>query len=287
MRNNLAPSTGDGDGEDHLAYRISSVDHALEALLLLRDRGLIRVSDLAHDLRIGRSTAHRILSTLQYHGFATQDSLTRAYRVGPIALTTIASKMDGAEVRAAARPHLEAVWRTLNETIHLVVLEGNGARFIDGLEGRQVLHVGVRTGMLLPAHCTAAGKALLARLTRDELRRLYPRPMAGPTPKSIVTLPLLQAELRATRRRGYATNFGESHPALTAVAVAITDMSGRAVAAVAAAAPQDRLPRTVVPNVATALRNTAESIRAALSLATETASGEPTGPGSPVMPDPL
>jgi DNA-binding IclR family transcriptional regulator len=285
MRNTAARSPG--DDQEQLAYRISSVDHALQALLLLRDRGTVRVSELAQDLRIGRSTAHRILTMLQYHGFATQDSLTRAYRAGPLALTTMASEVDGADIRAAARPHLEALWRLLNETIHLVVLEGNGARFIDGLEARQVLRVGVRTGMLLPAHCTAAGKALLARLPRDELRRLYPRPMAGPTPKSIVTLPLLQAELRSARRRGYATNFGESHPSLVAVAVSISDMSGRTVAAVAAAAPQDRLPRPAVPKIAVALRNAAESIGAALSLAAEGASGGSRGENHADAPDPL
>lgn len=271
---NTATQTS-SDSQEQLAYRISSVDHALQALLLLRDRRIVRVSELAQDLRIGRSTAHRILSMLQYHGFATQDSSTRAYRAGPVALTTIAGEADESDLRAAARPHLEALWRMLNETIHLVVLEGNGARFIDGLEARQVVRVGVRTGMLLPAHCTAAGKALLAKLPRDELRRLYPRPMAGPTTKSIVTLPLLQAELRSARRRGYATNFGESYPSLVAVAVSISDMSGRTVAAVAAAAPQERLPRTAVPKVAAVVRNAAESIGAALSLAAEAGSAGP------------
>lgn len=265
---NAANRNADASAEQ-LAYHIASVDHALRALLLLHDRGTIRVSELAEYLEVGRSTAHRILGMLQFHGFVSQDSSTRAYRAGPVALTTLPTEVDAADIRSAARPHLEALWRQLNETIHLAVLEGNGARFIDGLEARQVLRVGVRTGMLLPAHCTAVGKALLAQLSSDELRRLYPRPMAGPTPKSIVTLPLLQAELRLARRRGYATNFGESEPSLTAVAVSISDMSGRAVAAVAAAAPQDRLTRPTVPKVAAALRTTADSIGAALSLAAE------------------
>jgi DNA-binding IclR family transcriptional regulator len=270
-----------GDGAEQLAYHIASVDHALRALLLLHDRGTIRVSELAEYLEIGRSTAHRTLGMLQYHGFVSQDSSTHAYRAGPLTLTTLPTEVDDADIRTAARPHLEALWRQLNETIHLAVLEGNGARFIDGLEARQVLRVGVRTGMLLPAHCTAVGKALLAKLPPAELRRLFPRPMAGPTPKSIVTLPLLQAELRLARRKGYATNFGESHPSLTAVAVSISDMSGRAVAAVAIAAPQDRLTRPLVPKVAAALRTTADSIGAALSLAAEGSSGRATSGALP------
>lgn len=265
---NTGDLTTDNADDGQPAYHISSVDHALRALLLLHERGAVRVSELAEHLNIGRSTAHRILGTLQYHGFVTQDSATRAYRAGPMTLTTMRSAVDRADLLAAARPHLEALWRHLNETIHLAVLEGNGARFIDGLEARQVLRIGVRTGMLLPAHCTAVGKVLLAALPPGQLSRLYPRPMAGATPKSIVTLPVLQAELRLTRRRGYATNFGESHSSVSAMAVTITGTSQTAVAAVAMAAPAERFDRASVPKMGATLRGTAEAISASLALGT-------------------
>ena len=50
----------------------------------------------------------------------------------------------------------------LGETCHLMVLEGNGVRFIDSVEGKHVLRVGSRVGRLLPANRTSGGKALLA-----------------------------------------------------------------------------------------------------------------------------
>ena len=267
MRDTGHLATGN-DGDDQPAYHLNSVDHALRALLLLHERGAVRVSELAEHLEIGRSTAHRILATLRYHGFVTQDSATRAYRAGPTTLTTVRSTVDRADLLTAARPHMEVLCRHLNETIHLAVLEGNGARFIDGLDARQGLRVGVRTGMLLPAHCTAVGKALLASLPPSQLSRLYPRPMAGATPKSIVTLPVLQAELRLARRRGYATNFGESHSSLSAIAVTIRGADQTAVAAVAIAVPADRFDRAAVPKIAATLRGTAQDISASLALAT-------------------
>ncbi|MEU8274327.1 hypothetical protein ACFYOK_01750 [Microbispora bryophytorum] len=46
---------------------------------------------------------------------------------------------------------------------------------VDGVEGPQALHVGSRIGMLLPAHVTSGGEALLAELLDEELRALYPR----------------------------------------------------------------------------------------------------------------
>jgi DNA-binding IclR family transcriptional regulator len=277
--------TTDNGEDDQPAYHLRSVDHALRALVLLDERGVVRGSELAEHLEIGRSTAHRILGTLQYHGFVTQDSATRAYRAGPITLTRVRSEVDYGGLLAAARPYLEALRRQLNETIHLAVLEGNAARFIDGLEGRQVLHIGVRTGMLLPAHCTAVGKALLASLPPAQLSRMYPRPMAGATPKSIVTLQVLQAELRLTRRRGYATNFGESHSSVGAVAVTITSTSQTAVAALAMAAPTERFDRTAVPRIAATLRGTAEAISASLALAAMSVPAAPAGvPIGPAVP---
>ncbi|WP_107081606.1 IclR family transcriptional regulator domain-containing protein [Streptomyces sp. SBT349] len=45
-----------------------------------------------------------------------------------------------------------------------MVVEGNSARFVDGVQIPRVIRVGPRVGMVLPAHATAAGKAILAAL---------------------------------------------------------------------------------------------------------------------------
>jgi DNA-binding IclR family transcriptional regulator len=60
------------------AYRLSSVDHALELLLLFRSRPALRVSEVAAELDVARSTAHRLLGMLVYRQFAVQDPVTRS-----------------------------------------------------------------------------------------------------------------------------------------------------------------------------------------------------------------
>ena len=65
------------------AYPISSVDSALRLLLLVGEQGMLRVADASRALGVGRSTAHRLLSMLQYHGFVQQDPVSRAYLAGP------------------------------------------------------------------------------------------------------------------------------------------------------------------------------------------------------------
>ena len=97
-----------------------------------------------------------------------------------------------------------------------MVLEGNGVRFVDGVEGSGSLRCGTRIGVLMPAHVTSGGKALLAQLPGDDLRQLYPHGLPPWDRKAISTMPALARELAAVRRRGYATNNEESEAGIRA-----------------------------------------------------------------------
>lgn len=245
------------------SYPIESVDNALRLLLVLRERKELRVSDAAGHLDVARSTAHRLLAALRYRGFVTQDS-RRIYRPGPVFFEVGLAAVQGLDIRRASRGHLDTLSRELGETVHLMTLEGNGARFIDGVEGHHVLRVGVRTGVLLPAHCTSGGKALLAELSQDELRALYPRGIPAVTAAAVTNLSELHRELVLTRKRGYGTNFDESDRGISAVGVCVRDQLGRAVAAIATAVPSVRFPPAQAPEFAKALHRTAEAIGSSL-----------------------
>ena len=212
-------------------YPLRSVDNALTLIRLLRERGPLRLTDAAEALGSSRSTAHRLLAMLEYHGFARQDPETRAYAAG-----------DGAvDLRAAARPALERLGAELGETVHLAVLRGAEIEFLDSVETTQGLRIGSRVGIRMPAHCTAAGKAILAGLDPAELSRRYPGGrLERMTPRSLKSLKGLEEELRAVRERGYATNFAESEADIAAVAVAIPGQD----ASITVSAPLTRLPET-------------------------------------------
>jgi DNA-binding IclR family transcriptional regulator len=156
------------------------------------------------------------------------------------------------------RGHLRALHDELGETCHLMVLEGNGTRFLDCVECTHVLRVGSRVGMLLPAHCTSGGKTLLAELSAAQLTALYPRELPGAPGGVPVQLNALRRQLASIRRRGYATNFEESDRGIVAAGACVRDSAGRAVAALAVAAPSARCPRSRVPALAAAVVAAAE-----------------------------
>jgi IclR family acetate operon transcriptional repressor len=226
---------------------LDSVDNALRLLLLLRRDGLLRVTQVADELGVAHSTAHRLLASLRHRGFVVQDG-SRAYRPGP-ACAELGSAAYVLGLTPLVRERLERLNAEVGETVHLVVRTGRDVRFIDGVEGSQVLRVGSRTGMVLPAHRTSGGKALLAELPADQLAALYGE-----------ELDAFRRELATTRRRGYGVNVEESERGVVALGVAVHDADGRAVAAITVAAPSARFRRQEMAAVLPALRAAAARI---------------------------
>ena len=244
-----------------------SVDNALRILTLVGETKSVRVVEVASHLGVSRSTAHRLLDALNRRGYVVKDA-AHVYRIGP-AFTHAGLAMENMPSwQPKAHLQMRQLASDTGETCHLAVLEGNSVRFIDGIVSERLLRVGSRVGMLLPAHNTAAGKAILSEMSVENIQALYPFGLPGSTPASPTAPAKMLAfrrELVATRRRGYAINVGDTEVGVTAVGAAIHDHSGRTVAALALAAPSARVSRSDIGNLAEMLRATVQAIEVDLS----------------------
>jgi DNA-binding IclR family transcriptional regulator len=199
-----------------------------------------------------------------------QELPSRRYRAGAALLEVGLSALRNLDVRRTARPHLESLAQEVRETVDLVMLGELGPpapviRFVDVAEGPERLRVTSRLGEVRPAHCTASGKVLLAGLPTGRLDVMYPDSGLPPlTSRSVTARAQLFAELVEVRRRGFATNVGESIDALSAVAVPIHDPAGAVVAALAVSAPSSRLEPGRIESVAQVAKRTATVIEAAM-----------------------
>jgi IclR family acetate operon transcriptional repressor len=242
-------------------YPIASVDNALTLLSLFRERGQIRVSEAAEALGAARSTAHRLLAMLEYHRFARQDPVTKAYLPGPALIEVGLAALGSLDIRAVARPVLERLSAEVQETVHLVALHDGSALFLDSVETSRALRIGSRVGRVMPAHCTAGGKALLAQLPAGDVRRLYDDgALEQLTSRSLASVADLEADLAAIRERGFATNFGQSEPDVAAVAVAVPGRPDRG-AAITVSAPITRLAEDDAPRIAQAAARAAAELQ--------------------------
>jgi IclR family transcriptional regulator, acetate operon repressor len=221
-------------------YAIESVDNALRILQILRDSGQVRVSDMAAELGIARSTAHRLLAMLVYRDFAVQAE-DRSYRPGPAMAAGPLRREPTQRLRQVMRPHMEALCDQVAETINLVVRLGTQTRFLHTVESAQVLRVGDRQGTILPAWKTSGGKALLAELSDTQLTALLrgangrpPEGMTAAERRSLVN------ELRLVRDQGYAENIQESESGVCAIGLCVRDKGGDPVAALSVSAPSVR-----------------------------------------------
>jgi IclR family transcriptional regulator, acetate operon repressor len=222
-------------------YLIESVDKALRLLHMFLAVDKMRVSEAAEELDVAPSTAHRLLTMLQYHGFVAQDRRTHEYVPGPDLVRfglAVAKQLD---LRQRARPIMEALALAVNETVHLGVPQAGNVLYVSSVESTRVLRIGARTGASIPLHSVSLGKALLAALSGSRFDELYPkRTLHQMTENTIATKSELSKQLAAIRKRGYAYSCGESEDGVASIAMAVLRQDGEPSASLSISAPAMR-----------------------------------------------
>ncbi len=227
---------------------IRSVDRAV-AILDLLARGPRESADfagssgaeVARELRVHRSTALRLLGTLERHALVERDPKTAKYRLGR-RLPQLASVVTGElDLRAVARPVCESLAEATGETVTLDILEGDEIVPIEQATGSTAFVSVNWLGRRTPVHCTASGKVILA-FTADGIRkRLLAHPLERRTPRSIVDVAELEKQLTAAREGGFARTFEELEVGLDAIAAPVYSADGEVVGAVDVSGPAQRL----------------------------------------------
>ena len=262
----MAESTTVDNGNP--AYPIGSVDSAMRLLLMISERDRVRIAEAAKDLGVARSTAHRLMQMLVYHGFVRQDAESRSYVAGPRLIglgLKLVRKMD---VRNIARPYMMSLSAELGETVHLFVLQAErNVLCLDSVEGPRGLRVGSRTGIVLAAHACSSGRALLATLPTDDVMEMYPSPKLPRHEHCTITLrsDLLEL-LESARHLGYSVQRDEIEPEVSTVSAPLRNNHGPASFAFVVALPTSRLLDGAVATIGEAVVRSARDVGAALGV---------------------
>jgi len=221
---------------------LSSVGNAARLLkaFLSRERE-IGVSELSRRLGLGKSTVHRLLTTLVQEGLVEKTD-SGGYRLGLTMFElgqVVQSHMD---LHGAVGPVLAALREETHEGCQVGVLDGHEVVYIDRLESSQTLRLFNETGRRVPVHTTSSGKVLLAHLADDDLDRVLDvAPLNQMTPKSITDPAALRTELSRIRARGWSEAVEEREIGVASIAAPVRDASGRVVAAISIGAPAARM----------------------------------------------
>ncbi|GGA67206.1 IclR family transcriptional regulator [Pseudoclavibacter endophyticus] len=237
-----AVPSADTSSEPRGRYTIDAVDNAARILLMLAERPWLRTSDVANELGVARSTAHRMVSTLLERGLLRYNPGDKSYGAGYRLVELGMSVIGVGDLKSEAIPFLAQVAAMTGETAHLIVLEGDEIVFVSVAEGGHVIRAASRVGARVPAHATAAGKCLLAQLSPAEFDQLYPSATLAPaTDATIRSRVALVETLDTVRAQGFAVNDGESESELAAVSAPIIDTRGTAHGAISISGPKERV----------------------------------------------
>jgi IclR family acetate operon transcriptional repressor len=170
----------------------------------------------------------------------TLDPVTRRYHLGSRLWQWARIYQDRLQVLPTALPYFVRVRDALNETVQLAVLDHDDVIYVAKMESSRPLTLASSVGSRLPAYATGIGKAMLAALADETVQALYPAALARFTSHTAKTLAELTADLRETRRRGYALDRGEYSEDVRCVAIPILGEGNTLVAGLSVSVPQAR-----------------------------------------------
>jgi len=225
--------SGTGGGPDE-RYLVPALIRGLKILSTLsRENSKLTLSEVAASLGTTRSSAYRLLYTLEHLGFVEYDARSKNYALGPQVLALGYGYLASRDIIDVAMPHLVRLRDRTGWSAHLGELHGRDVVYVARVATRRSIASIVHVGTRLPAHATTMGRILLSSLSDQEIRDLYNQDLSRSFNLSPYSdLGELLKQIAADRAEGIVVQSSGYEPGVASVAAPIHDVSGRIVAAI-------------------------------------------------------
>jgi DNA-binding IclR family transcriptional regulator len=207
---------------------VQSVERSMILLeKLAEEKNGIGITRLSEMVGLHKSTVHRLLGTLMSRGYVEKKIDSDKYKLGKKILFLASSILDSMDLRKIARPYLRKLANTTNEVVHLSILDGDEAVYVDKLESDYMnssVRMNSQIGKRVPLYCTAVGKVLVAHLDDASIRAIVKEEsMIKLTEKTITNMDDFIEEINRVREKGYALDDVENEEGIRCIAVPIYD----------------------------------------------------------------
>lgn len=249
------------DGKKH---RVQSVERAFEILEAVAtagkeigQRASLTLSQISHETGLSQATVHRLLKTLvalEYMKQLPSKEYTLGAKLIPLGIGATPPLAD------LAKPFLLGLEEAIHETANLAVLDGDLITYIAQVPSRHHMRMFTEVGRRVRPHASGVGKAILAGLKNDQVKRIVNRTgLPRYTDNTLLTVDDLLADLVEIRRRGYAIDDGEQEIGVKCIAVALPLSPAGATlpAAISVSGPSIRMDAETVAKSVEELRKTA------------------------------
>ncbi|ANG63190.1 IclR family transcriptional regulator [Marinobacterium aestuarii] len=248
------------------AVQVQSLSRAL--LLLKRisasSNGL-NLTELAGELALAPSTAHRLLNSMRQLGFVDFDEQSGLWTVGVTAFSVGSAYLKKRDFVAEARSHMKRLVAETGETSNLAILDGHNHVFVGQVECSEVMRMVVQIGSRGTLHAAGVGKALLSGLSDTEVTNIINHTgLASLTQNTITTPAVFMEELRKIRLQGFSVDDEEQVSGLRCIAANIYDENAEVIAAVSISGPSVRVSRDRLDHYSAAVMRAAAAITLAI-----------------------
>ena len=244
---------------------VQALDRGLTLLRELASARSITLSDLAIRTEMPPSSTHRILTTLQKHGYVEFDETRQEWMIGIEAFRIGNTYLVRTNLVEAARKTLRRLMEETGETANLGIADSGDVVFVDQVETHNPIRAFFRPGTRGHMHSSGIGKALLSDMLRRDVEKII-RTKGQPefTPKTLTSTEDLFSDLDATRERGWSIDDEERYSGMRCVASTIYNTFGEAVAGISVSGPTVRFPNHVISELGPKVKQAADEVTNAI-----------------------
>lgn len=245
-----------------MSGNIQVIDRALDILeiLCVEQEGL-GVTEIGKRLALHKSTVHRIVSAMAERGYVEKVPNKALYRMGLKLVELSSVYLNSVELKTEAKPYLREISSKYKLAVHLAILDGCDAVYIDKVDTVGDIRLYSQIGRRIPVHCSGLGKCLFSGLSDNEIQeRLSDYSFTKFTSNTITDNNEFKRQIRETRFTGFAADDEEHDEFIRCVAVPIYDYRDKIIAAVSIAGPSDVISRDKDTEVADYLKDISKKI---------------------------
>lgn len=196
------------------------------------------VSEISREISTTRSTAFRLVYTLEHLGYLQKVGNSKRYRISSRVLDLGYSYLSSLDIVQRSRSILETLRDRTNTSTHLVVRDAHEIVYVSRCESRTFFSSTVSVGTRLPAHATAPGRVLLSGMKTSDVVSLYDGvDLKKHTDQTPTSTPKLVEQLEKDQETGHVISWGYFDPKVSTIAAPVRDETGAVIAAVSVSCP--------------------------------------------------
>ena len=241
---------------------IQVAERLFQVIERLAENGPMGIMDLSAELGFHKSTTHRLVTSLQYMGYIRQDEESLKYALS-LKFLEIGSKiLEQTNMASLIHPSLKKLSEQTGETVHLVRREGTEAVYIDKVESTvSSIRMVSRVGSRIPLYCSGVGKAIMATLPDEEVKKIWNESIIEKkTDKTITDFSQMQEVLDEVRQNGYALDDEENEKGVRCIAACLHGYQKEVKYALSISGPTSRMTRERVRELAVDVKKVQEEL---------------------------